>query len=104
MIDPEYFVPAPDEHVRKERAKARELRRSQWWRNLRGKGVCYYCKGHFTPQELSMDHLVPVIRGGKSTKANIVPACKPCNDDKKYLLPVEWQGLKDAPDPGDDAP
>ena len=37
-----------------------------------------------------MDHIVPLIRGGKSTRGNIVPACKECNSRKKYLLPIEW--------------
>jgi 5-methylcytosine-specific restriction protein A len=37
-----------------------------------------------------MDHIVPLIRGGKSTKGNLVPACKDCNNKKKYLLPIEW--------------
>ena len=37
-----------------------------------------------------MDHVVPLIRGGKSTKNNIVPACKECNNVKKHKLPVEW--------------
>lgn len=43
------------------------------------------------PQELTMDHLVPIIRGGKSVKSNIVTACKECNNKKKYLLPIEWE-------------
>jgi len=30
-----------------------------------------------------MDHLVPLARGGKSIKANLVPACKECNTKKK---------------------
>jgi 5-methylcytosine-specific restriction protein A len=37
-----------------------------------------------------MDHIVPLSRGGKSKKGNIVPACKECNNRKKTLLPVEW--------------
>jgi len=37
-----------------------------------------------------MDHVVPLTRGGKSTKGNLVPACKACNSKKKYLLPIEW--------------
>jgi len=37
-----------------------------------------------------MDHIIPLIRGGKSTKNNIVAACKSCNSKKKYLLPIEW--------------
>jgi len=38
-----------------------------------------------------MDHVVPIIRGGKTTRANCVPACKECNSRKKHLLPVEWE-------------
>jgi len=37
-----------------------------------------------------MDHLVPLIRGGRSVRGNTVPACKECNNKKKYLLPIEW--------------
>lgn len=39
-----------------------------------------------------MDHLIPLVRGGKSTKNNLVPACKECNMKKKYALPWEWEG------------
>ena len=37
-----------------------------------------------------MDHLVPLGRGGKSVKGNLVPACKDCNNKKKTMLPLEW--------------
>ena len=36
-----------------------------------------------------MDHIVPLVRGGRSTKGNVVPACKACNTGKKYRLPWE---------------
>ncbi len=38
-----------------------------------------------------MDHIVPLIRGGKTTKGNVVPACKACNNKKKHMLPIEWE-------------
>ena len=39
-----------------------------------------------------MDHLIPLVRGGKSTKGNLVAACKTCNSKKKYSLPwEEWR-------------
>ena len=38
-----------------------------------------------------MDHIVPVIRGGKSVKNNVVPSCKECNNEKKHSLPIEWE-------------
>ena len=80
-----------EEEIRREKAKARELRQTQWWKRKRGQGVCHYCGKKFNPAELTMDHIVPLIRGGKSTKGNVAPVCKECNNKKKYLLPMEWE-------------
>ena len=77
------------ESIRREKAKARELRQTQWWQNQLSAGVCHYCGKTFSAQELTLDHIVPVARGGKSTRGNVVPACKPCNSDKKYYTPAE---------------
>ena len=75
--------------IAKERAKARELRRTNWWQAQIQKGICHYCGGKFPPSELTMDHVVPLSRGGRSTKGNIVPCCKNCNNGKKYTMPVD---------------
>ena len=85
------FIPADDEHVARERRKAAELRKTQWWKNQLARCKCHYCGGTFKPSELTMDHLVPIIRGGCTTKGNVVPACKECNNKKKYLLPFEHE-------------
>ncbi len=37
-----------------------------------------------------MDHVVPIARGGRTTKGNVVTCCKACNSAKKNLLPMEW--------------
>ena len=79
----------PPEKIKKEKEKARQLKKTNWWQAELAKGVCYYCKKKFTPEELTMDHVVPISRGGKSVKGNIVPCCKECNNKKKYLTPVE---------------
>lgn len=76
-------------HVKRERAKAKELRKSPWWKEQLAKGICHYCGAHFEPDELTMDHVLPVVRGGKSVKSNCVPCCKDCNNDKKFLTPAE---------------
>lgn len=76
-------------HVNRERQKAKELRKSSWWKNELAKGICHYCGKKFPPEELTMDHVLPVVRGGKSNKGNIVVCCKQCNNDKKYLTPAE---------------
>ena len=77
--------------IKREREKSRELRKSRWWQNRLALGRCHYCGGSFPPSELTMDHLVPVSRGGKASRNNVVPACKECNSRKKYLLPIEWE-------------
>jgi 5-methylcytosine-specific restriction endonuclease McrA len=76
--------------VKREKAKAQILKKSQWWKRKCAEGRCYYCKKKVAPKELTLDHIVPIIRGGKSTKGNVVPVCKECNNKKKYLLPIEW--------------
>ena len=80
-----------EQDIRREKEKARRLRKSAWWMRKIEKGVCYYCNRQVGRARLTMDHVVPVSRGGKSTKGNITPACKECNNKKKYLLPVEWE-------------
>jgi len=80
-----------DDDIRRERNKARELRQSQWWKRKLAKGVCHYCNRPTPSRELTMDHVVPLVRGGRSTKGNVVPCCKECNTQKKHLLPMEWE-------------
>lgn len=87
-----FIAIADEEHLRRERAAARELRASQWWKRRRATGICHYCGKKFPPQALTMDHVVPLVRGGRSTKGNVAPACKSCNTSKRYRLPWEPGG------------
>jgi 5-methylcytosine-specific restriction endonuclease McrA len=76
-------------HVKRERAKARELRKTPYFQELFRKGICYYCKEKFPADELTLDHIVPLSRGGRSTRGNMVICCLNCNQEKKYLTPAE---------------
>lgn len=89
MSDDSYFTPASESHKKIEKAKARELRVSVWWKQLVGKGICYHCEKKFKAEELTMDHLIPIARGGKSDKKNCVPSCKDCNTKKGYKTRAE---------------
>jgi 5-methylcytosine-specific restriction enzyme A len=80
-----------EEEIKKEKIKAQRLRKSQWWKRKCAEGVCYFCGSKINPKDLTMEHVIPLIRGGKSSKGNVVPACKECNTKKKYLLPIEWE-------------
>lgn len=90
-VTADFFITVDPEIMAREKNKARELRQSQWWKNKRATNRCYYCQETFPAKELTMDHIVPIARGGKSSKSNIVPCCKECNNQKKYLLPTEWE-------------
>lgn len=79
-----------EQHVKRERQKARELRASRWWQNRLQKAACYYCQKALGRDEVTMDHVVPLSRGGRSTPGNVVMSCKDCNTRKKTLTPVEW--------------
>lgn len=71
----------PDEdQIKLERNKARELRKSPWWKNRVARGLCHYCQETVAPALLTLDHIVPVSRGGRTTKGNCVPCCKECNN------------------------
>jgi len=80
--------PSP-ESIKREKEKGKSLKSSVWWRLQLEKGVCHYCGKTFEKKDLTMDHIVPLSRGGKSTKGNLVVACEPCNSDKKYYTAAE---------------
>ena len=84
-----FLVEVSDQEIRRERQKARDLRASKWWKRKRATGRCHHCGGEFAPSALTMDHLVPIIRGGKSVKGNVVPSCKACNTARKHPLPFQ---------------
>jgi 5-methylcytosine-specific restriction endonuclease McrA len=43
---------------------------------------CQYCNAAVTNASATMDHVLPLSRGGKTTWENIVTACGPCNGRK----------------------
>jgi 5-methylcytosine-specific restriction endonuclease McrA len=82
--------PVTEVEIRREKARARELRASAWWKRRLARERCGYCERLTPARDLTMDHRVPLVRGGRSVRGNLVPACRECNAAKKYLLPVEW--------------
>ncbi len=93
-----YTREVDDETLRREKARARALRQTAWWRRRIATGLCHYCRRAVGPKALTLDHVVPLVRGGRSVRANMVPACKDCNNKKQSLLAWEWQAYLDALD------
>jgi 5-methylcytosine-specific restriction endonuclease McrA len=86
----EFYAPIDPDELRRAREKGRELRASAWWKRRISAGICHYCRRHVGVRQLTMDHIVPLGRGGRSVRGNVVPACKDCNTRKQSLLPIEW--------------
>lgn len=43
---------------------------------------CAYCGRKLSHSNLTMDHIIPLSKGGRSRKSNLVLCCKPCNQKK----------------------
>ena len=52
----------------------------------RDENRCQYCATVFRDKDLTIDHVLPRSKGGKSTWSNVVTACKPCNQKKRDFL------------------
>lgn len=51
--------------------------------------LCMYCGERFSARDLSRDHITPLSRGGADTWANVVTACKRCNNHKAGRTPEQ---------------
>lgn len=49
---------------------------------LRDGGQCQYCGEHIDRRDSTLDHVLPVSKGGKSVWENCTTACSPCNSHK----------------------
>lgn len=59
----------------------------------RDRNTCQYCGKRFPREELTIDHVVPVSKGGKTNWVNCVIACRTCNTKKDCRTPAE-AGMK----------
>lgn len=58
---------------------------------------CSYCA---TRRADTVDHVVPLIRGGTNYEGNLTPCCRRCNGSKSGLMVAEWRhGHRVAPRP-----
>jgi len=71
----------------------RRRRQPTGWKRLRifvrDRFRCQYCGGKFAAAELTLDHITPRSRAGRSTPENLVAACAGCNARKADRTPEE---------------
>lgn len=83
------YIFADSDHIKKEKQKVKDAKKSRWWQQKASSGLCYYCKEKFKFHELTLDHIVPLSRGGRTVPGNVVPSCRPCNQKKGVNTPVD---------------
>lgn len=79
-----------------QRAPDKQLDQSQWAREdfARARrildGACAYCG---STESLTLDHVVPLARGGSHAIENLVAACRTCNSRKGARDELEFRAL-----------
>jgi len=56
---------------------------------VRDRQTCAYCSNRFSEGELTVEHILPVSRGGLHEWTNVVTACRSCNTRKGNRRPEE---------------
>ena len=65
---------------------------------IRDKHTCQYCGRRFPSSELTLDHVIPKARGGRTRWDNLVACCRRCNARKGGRSPEEARmTLRKAP-------
>ncbi|MBW7934511.1 MAG: HNH endonuclease [Gemmatimonadaceae bacterium] len=51
---------------------------------------CVACGVRLSLDVVTLDHVIPLSRGGNHASGNVVAACRDCNQLKSSMLPVEF--------------
>lgn len=78
MGSPSYLKRTQGSKLR--RAQRERLAEAQNWR-------CCYCGRRCEPHECSVEHVIPLSRGGTNRWLNQAMACKPCNQSRANRRP-----------------
>lgn len=82
-LRPDGFVSSPRKRLPSYRKKRQRLFENQ-------KGACHYCKRPTNFAAFTVDHVVPLSRGGANVFFNLVGACQSCNSMKANLTAEEF--------------
>lgn len=59
-----------------------------------GRRTCRYCGTKLTKKTATLEHLVPVSKGGDYSDANVDISCVACNGEKGELTDEEYQARR----------
>lgn len=58
---------------------------------IRKTRFCHWCCVRLTPETVTVDHVIPITRGGTHCSDNLVASCRTCNSSKGDKLISEWK-------------
>jgi 5-methylcytosine-specific restriction endonuclease McrA len=65
------------------------LKKKTWFLQAKHRGICQSCQTQTDPSELTLDHIVPLSRGGQNTRGNLRVVCRSCNQKKGMSTPFD---------------
>jgi 5-methylcytosine-specific restriction endonuclease McrA len=74
----ELYVP------RQHKAYAKKMLKEEW------NYECAYCGIKERHKELTLDHIIPIKKGGDDSYSNLIPACRSCNLSKGHSGVRQW--------------
>lgn len=78
---------------REENQKVRELdkaRKLRYYYRKYSADTCYYCGKHIEGRDKTVDHKIPISRGGTNARENLVMCCQSCNSHKNNRTESEY--------------
>lgn len=70
--------PRTESQRKRSKAQRKRSRKLVWDKDFRAQ-VCHYCVG---ARAETIDHKIPLSKGGDGSKENCVPCCRECNERK----------------------
>ena len=64
---------------------------------LKNNNLCAYCGKELTVEFMTVDHVLPLARGGGNKIENLVPACLECNRSKSTMTLEEYNSIFKKP-------
>lgn len=78
-----YRIKVPREILSKITAYYESVRRAK-------RIACHWCKRRIPKDQRTIDHIVPLSKGGPHCLSNLAPACRRCNCTKRDKMPHEF--------------
>ncbi len=82
----QFCFQAPEHSGRKDRRKGNS-RQKRAALIRKGKNTCYWCNTPLTLDDSTLEHIIPLARGGLDNANNRALACKPCNHERGSDMP-----------------